>query len=115
MPEMEQPTMDGSAIEDRTLADSIAGTVLAVPGVSRLEPSVSGGLRRLVRSAAGTDGVQLVRIGDRLEVTVDIAVVAVRTAAHTAAAVESAVAELLQTHHVGPVAVTVRVLSVTTV
>lgn len=94
------------------LTDQVQAAVLTVPGVARLEPSVAGGLRRFVRAGTGADGVLLVRVGDRLEVTVDIAVTAVRPAVDTATEVEAAVGALLQADHRGPVVVTVRVLSV---
>lgn len=111
MPEIVSLSED-SLPEIPSLADQVGAAALAVPAVTRLEPSVVGGLRRVVRSTTVADGVLLVRVGDRLEATVDIAVDDSRPAVVTATEVETMVTSVLRMGHPGPVVVTVRVLSV---
>lgn len=95
-----------------TLIERLAAAASLVPGVRRLEPSVTGGLRRMVAPRSVVDGVLLVQVDGRLEATVDVSVDRSRSALQTATEVEQALTDLLRQEHDGPVAVTVRVLSI---
>jgi hypothetical protein len=114
------PDRGAGATEDLRVA--AAAAVSALPGVARLEPTLSTALRRLRATAvatvpvsssttsSGEDGIQLVRRGDLVDVDVDITAAATQPADRTARAVRSCLRDTIAAHHFRPGDIAVTVL-----
>lgn len=99
----------------RTAAVAVEG----LPGVARLEPTLINALRRLriartqeARSAAysSTDGIQLTRRGNVVDVHVDISVRTFQPATTTAQVVRETLLGTIAAHQLTPGKITVTVL-----
>src|SRR4051794_13970981 len=104
------------------LLSAAALAVDGLPGVARLEPTLMNALRRLriprtqeARSAAqtayfSTDGIQLTRRGNVVDVHVDISVKTFQPASTTAQAVREALLTTIAARQLAPGNITVNVL-----
>lgn len=115
MPETPVQTADA-------LRQAAAAAVTALPGVIRLEPTLTNALLRLrtatvakavpgrptVYSAA--DGIRLARRGDLIDLRVDITVTTTQAANRTAQAVHDALQAVITAHQLTPGQITVVVL-----
>ena len=105
---------------EQPLEERLARVARAVPGVSRLEPSLAHAIRQLSRLGGSpspersdsTDGITLSRREDAVDVAVEISVAGPGTALDTAVAVRDAVLGELELAALARGTVDVRVLSV---
>jgi hypothetical protein len=120
---MPDPLPIGTTFDDAdTLRQAAATAVTAVPGVTRLEPTLSNALRRLnnaTRSRArlprdlnhsAADGIRLTRHGDSVDIHVDITTSTAQPAGAVARAVRSTLEATITAHHLTPGQITVSVL-----
>lgn len=115
---------DADAGRTDELRASAAAAVSAVPGVVRIEPTLSNALRRLrtatVAKAAGAppraysaaDGIRLTRHGVVVDVRVDIVVTTERPAHRTAQAVRDTLRDAILASDLAPGEISVIVLRV---
>ncbi|MFC7620007.1 hypothetical protein [Microlunatus sp. GCM10028923] len=111
MPDLDptDPGAAGQAPASRAeLSRAAAEAVLAVPGVSRIEPDLRQALRNLGRGVG--DGLPMIKIADRTDVAVEISVTDPRTAYQVAQDVRAALRSCLTRLGHQPGNVTVAVL-----
>lgn len=104
------------------LAHAAAAAVAALPGVARLEPTLTNALRRLRNATAGrisaseeaaysaADGIRLARHGNLVDIHVDITVTTTQPANLAAQAVHETLRDTITAHQLIPGEVTVTVL-----
>lgn len=102
-----KPVVDGAA-----LPKLLAGVVLAVPGVARLEPTLSTAGPEILLRRKPTDGIRLIRRAGVVDVDVNIATTAtwqVRAVTHQ---IQTSIADVLHAHGYAAGDVTVSVLTI---
>lgn len=107
------PGGPGAAVDDDSaVLAALAEGVLAVPGVLRLEPTLSTVGPRLLRHRADTDGISLLRRAGVAEVDVNVTTRGDRTARQVARGVQARISETLDSLGYRHDRVTVSVLSI---
>lgn len=115
---------DADAVRTDALRASAAAAVSVVPGVVRIEPTLTNALRQLrtatlakatgapPRAYSAADGIRLTRHGDVVDLRADIVITTERSADHTAQAVRDALRDAIVMSDLVPGEITVIVLRV---
>ena len=110
MPDLE-PAAGRAPVSRAELSRAAAEAVLAVAGVSRIEPDLRRALRSLGRG--GAEGLPTIKVADRTDVAVEISVTDPRTAYQVAQDVRAVLRACLTRLGHRPGVITVSVLGLT--
>ena len=103
------------AIDDQALVSLIGVSVLAVDGVTRLEPSVKSLFQARIGSSSGPerpDGIAVTSLGAITDITVDLSTTARHQSRVVAESVQLVVRDVLETHGREAGQIRVNVLSI---
>ena len=99
-------------VEPTALTAALAGAVLAVPGVARLEPTLSTAGPRMLLSRSPADGVRVSGNSHGVDVDVNLATTAAYQARAVTHQVQASILSTLTAHNCIAGSVTVSVLTI---